>query len=262
MRCAFCQNGDISTDKNNGMIADARTLAAMAWILRREGCHNINWVGGDPTIHLHSIVGAIRLLGGEMAAPSRCDIERAAQVKADPLVRSSLAVAVSGPRSRFNAPMLWNSNFFMTDACMNVLRPLIDVWLPDFKFGPGECAKRLARTPWYWDRVTRNLRTLHEWDEAYTIRHLVMPNHVECCTRPVLAWIAAHLPGVPVNIMDQFHPDTFTDPSNSAYQPKYEDLARRPTYKEIRDSYRIADELGINYETMTFEKRGSLREMT
>src|SRR5688500_7661617 len=34
MRCAFCQNGDISTDKDNGEVTDARTLAAMAWLLR------------------------------------------------------------------------------------------------------------------------------------------------------------------------------------------------------------------------------------
>src|SRR5262252_7574373 len=39
MRCAFCQNGDISTDKDNGEETDPRTLAAMAWTLRREGCH-------------------------------------------------------------------------------------------------------------------------------------------------------------------------------------------------------------------------------
>ncbi len=50
MRCAFCQNGDISTDKDNGEETDARALAAMAWLLRREGCHNINWVGGEVVI--------------------------------------------------------------------------------------------------------------------------------------------------------------------------------------------------------------------
>jgi putative pyruvate formate lyase activating enzyme len=54
-RCAFCQNGDISTDKDNGQEVDARTLAAMAWMLRREDCHNINWVGGEVVIHLHQV---------------------------------------------------------------------------------------------------------------------------------------------------------------------------------------------------------------
>jgi uncharacterized Fe-S radical SAM superfamily protein PflX len=36
MRCAFCQNGDISTDKDNGEETDPRTLATMAWMLREE----------------------------------------------------------------------------------------------------------------------------------------------------------------------------------------------------------------------------------
>ena len=44
MCCAFCQNGDISTDKDHGSDTDSRTLAAMAWLLRIEDCHNINVV--------------------------------------------------------------------------------------------------------------------------------------------------------------------------------------------------------------------------
>jgi putative pyruvate formate lyase activating enzyme len=82
MRCAFCQNGDISTDKDNGEETDPRTLAAMAWMLRREGCHNINWVGGEVVIHLHAIVDAIALLGRDFA-PTREEIKRARRTKAD-----------------------------------------------------------------------------------------------------------------------------------------------------------------------------------
>jgi len=254
MRCAFCQNGDISTDKDNGMEVDAATLAAMAWMLRTEGCHNINWVGGDPTIHLHAVLEAIRLLGREEATPDRLDVARAARVKADAMMAGVYGDAPHTHAGRFNAPMLWNSNFFMTEDAMKLLRLVMDVWLPDFKFGPGDCAKRLARTPWYWDTVTRNLKAIHEWGEPYTIRHLIMPNHVDCCTRPVMEWIAEHLPGAPVNIMDQFHPDTFTDPRSPRYRERYEDLSRRPTRDEIRQSYAIARDLGINFETVTFEK--------
>src|SRR6266704_6636360 len=82
MRCAFCQNGDISTDKDNGEEMDPRTLAAMAWTLRREGCHNINWVGGEVVIHLHAIVDAITLLGRDFT-PTPAEIARARKVKAD-----------------------------------------------------------------------------------------------------------------------------------------------------------------------------------
>ena len=82
MRCAFCQNGDISTDKDNGEETDPRTLAAMAWTLRREGCHNINWVGGEVVIHLHSIVDAIALLGRDYT-PTQAELARARKTKAD-----------------------------------------------------------------------------------------------------------------------------------------------------------------------------------
>jgi putative pyruvate formate lyase activating enzyme len=62
MRCSFCQNGDISTDKSNGILITPDLLALMIWQLRMEGCHNTNWVGGDPTIHLYTIVQAISVL--------------------------------------------------------------------------------------------------------------------------------------------------------------------------------------------------------
>jgi uncharacterized Fe-S radical SAM superfamily protein PflX len=100
--------------------------------------------------------------------------------------------------------MLWNSNFFMTSESMKILRVLTDVWLPDFKFGPGRCAMTLAKAPWYWDTVTKNLTLIAEWGEDFSIRHLVMPDHVECCTYPVLEWIAEHVPAAPVNVMAQF----------------------------------------------------------
>jgi putative pyruvate formate lyase activating enzyme len=72
MRCAFCQNGDISTDRLNGEAVSARTLATMAWRLRAEGCHNVNWVGGDPAIHLHTIVEAIAQLEDKGISTRRC----------------------------------------------------------------------------------------------------------------------------------------------------------------------------------------------
>lgn len=61
-RCAFCQNADISRDRFNGITMNPRQIASSAIILRLEGVHNINWVGGEPTPHLHNIAEAIRLI--------------------------------------------------------------------------------------------------------------------------------------------------------------------------------------------------------
>src|SRR6476646_10582887 len=57
-----------------------------------------------------------------------------------------------------------------------------------------------------------------------------MPNHLECCTYPVLEWIAEYVPAAPVNVMAQFHPDNFCDPASDKYPEKYAEIARRPTH--------------------------------
>ncbi|MGH9882100.1 MAG: radical SAM protein, partial [Pyrinomonadaceae bacterium] len=235
MRCAFCQNGDISTDKDNGEMVTSRTLATMAWLLRNEGCHNVNWVGGEVTIQLHTIVDAISLLAELI--PSEEDLRAALPAKTDfyRLFRSNPDGALY--QGIFNAPMLWNSNFFMSGETMRLLRLLIDVWLPDFKFGPGRCAVILSKTPWYWETVTSNLRMIYDWGDDFTIRHLVMPNHVECCTRPVLEWIAENMPDAPVNIMDQYHPDNFCDPRSPKYRKEYVQISRRSTRQEILEAF-------------------------
>jgi putative pyruvate formate lyase activating enzyme len=254
MRCAFCQNGDISTDKDNGEETDPRTLAAMAWRLRREGCHNINWVGGEVVIHLHAIVDAIALLGRDFQ-PTQAELRQARKTQADRFFQFDEVPGAAVYDGRFNAPMLWNSNFFITPESMKILRLLTDVWLPDFKFGPWRCAMTLAKTPWYWETVTRNIALIAEWGEDFSIRHLVMPNHVECCTYPVLEWIAEHVPAAPVNVMAQFHPDNFCDPASSKYRDKYAEIARPPTRTELAHSWRRAGELGLRFETTTFERR-------
>ena len=258
MRCSFCQNGDISTDKDNGIPVTPSALALMAWQLRMEGCHNVNWVGGEPTIHLHTIVEAISLLDS-FSNPDPRQLNYIQSVKSDGnnsyfnswLINSEQAFYQG---QFFNCPQLWNSNFFMTQEAMNVLRNIVDVWLPDFKFGPGKCALDISRTPWYWETVTSNIKLVHEWGENMVIRHLIMPNHIECCTKPVLEWIAKNMPEVPVNIMDQYHPDNLCDPESSKYRERYNDISRTCNLDEITRSYKYAKELGLNFEPLSYEK--------
>jgi putative pyruvate formate lyase activating enzyme len=263
MRCAFCQNGDISTDKDNGISITPNLLALMIWQLRMEGCHNTNWVGGDPTIHLHTIVQAISMLDSFKVSNiggNKEELNNIEAVKADSYNNNYFSNWRMNPeyafykKRLFNSPQLWNSNFFMSKETMCVLRSLIDVWLPDFKFGPGKCALELSRTPWYWDTVTNNLKLLYEWEEDFVIRHLIMPNHVECCTKPVLDWIARNMPEVPINIMDQYYPDNLCDSSSHKYRERYSELARSPTKEEITKSYQYARNLGLNFEKLSYEK--------
>ncbi len=254
MRCQFCQNADISHDKENGIRVSPREVAAMVWQLRKEGCHNLNWVGGEPTPHLPTIVEAIRLLG---RPPNPEDLAYAQSASPGAPWSFHRPASAGECEGEFNVPLLWNSNFFMSDQAMRILRPLVDVWLPDFKFGNDRCAVFLSRTPWYWETVTRNLQSVYDWGEDLAIRHLVMPGHVACCTKPVLDFIAANLPEALVNVMDQYRPEYACDRLSPAYDERYRALSRRPSEEEILEAYAHGRDLGLRFEELSYEKNTS-----
>jgi len=247
-----CQNGDISTDKDNGIPVTPKQLALMAWQLRMEGVHNINWVGGEPTIHLHTIVEAISLLDC-FRRPDPADLGHIMQVKSDYFEVWRLNPQYAYYNGEFNVPQLWNSNFYFSQETARILRCLIDVWLPDFKM-TDKCALRIARTPWYFETVSRNHKMVYEWGEDMVVRILIMPGHNDCCIKPILRWIAENMPDVPINLMDQYHPDNFCNPASPKFDPRYADLARFPTREEILEAYSYAKELGLNFEPLSYEK--------
>jgi putative pyruvate formate lyase activating enzyme len=65
------------------------------------------------------------------------------------------------------------------------------------------------------------------------------------------------MPEAPVNVMAQFHTDNFCDPASLKYRDKYEEIARRPTHRELETSWRRARELALEFETATFERRNT-----
>ncbi|MEM4576588.1 MAG: radical SAM protein [Candidatus Nezhaarchaeales archaeon] len=208
-KCVYCQNWDISTDPHNGVEVTARQLASIATKLRREGCRNVNYVGGNPDQSMHVIVESLRYM----------DV---------------------------NVPILWNSNAYASLEAMEILKDLVDIWLPDFKYGNDRCAERLSMVPKYFEVVTRNLKIMHESGDMI-VRHLVLPNHVECCTKQVLEWLARNCPRCLVNIMEQYRPE-----HEVARRPQlYPDISRRPTAGEMNRAYSIAKELGIVWEPVS-----------
>jgi putative pyruvate formate lyase activating enzyme len=64
-------------------------------------------------IHLHSIVDAIVLLGRGFM-PSREELARARRTKAHRFFLFDDLPEAASYDGAFNAPMLWNSNFFIT----------------------------------------------------------------------------------------------------------------------------------------------------
>lgn len=201
MNCIFCQNFTISNRLEPGKVVTPKMLAPIIEWRRKEGCRSTNFVGGEPTMSILWILEALKY----------CKV---------------------------NTPILWNSNMFMSEKTMRILDGVIDVYLTDFKFGPEHCSEHLTKVKNYWDVVTRN-HLLAAKQTEMSIRHLIIPNHVECCSFPILEWIAKNIrKKCLVNIMDQYYPCYLAR--------EYPEINRRITEEEYRKCLKKAEELKIN----------------
>ena len=102
--------------------------------------------------------------------------------------------------------VVWNTNLYSSTQAIQWLGEHVDTWLIDLKFGSNACAQRLSGRSDYIDRVKQGISTLSSMSANIMVRHLLMPGHYECCTKPVLEWLAAHHPTIPVNMMTHFLP--------------------------------------------------------
>ncbi len=204
-RCVFCQNWNISqpaTPVGEEGCIDAKELATIQEWLRVSGARNVNHVGGDPTPHLPTIIDSLRFL-------------------------------------EVNVPQLWNSNMYLSELSMEVLEDLIDIWLPDVKYGNDECAVKYSGAPNYVEVIKRNVARAAKHGDMI-VRHLVLPNHVRCCTEPIIKWLAKAAPNAVLNVMDQYHPDYLVE----SHPEKWGELARHVSRDEMSKAFRIARDAG------------------
>jgi putative pyruvate formate lyase activating enzyme len=200
MRCRHCQNWTISQWMETGEVYTPERLAKEVEELRIHGCRNANLVGGEPTPWLLQWLEAFYHVN-------------------------------------ISIPIVWNSNSYYSPETAKLLVGFADVYLLDFKYGPGDCALRISDAGNYWEVCTRNHLEAKRYGELI-IRVLVLPNHLECCTKPVLKWMAENL-GVEtrVNIMFQYRPEwqAFEIP----------ELQKRLGRDEIEKAIRLAKEMKL-----------------
>lgn len=171
----------------------------LAGMINSVKARNVNWVGGDPTPNLPYILEVLTHLDR-------------------------------------NIPQIWNSNMYLTPESMRLLDGVMDIYLTDFKYGNDECAERLSRVRNYC-RVVKGNHKLAEKQGEVIIRHLVLPGHLDCCTKPILKWISENMDNFRLNIMDQYRPE---------YKAReYEELQRRLVWDEYREALDFARDLRL-----------------
>jgi len=204
LQCQFCQNWSISQWFESGYEVEPERLALRVETKRKKGARNLNLVGGEPTPSLFCILKILK----------SCQV---------------------------NTPVIWNSNFYMSEKTMKILDGIVDLYLSDFKYGNDECGLRLSKVPNYFTFCSRN-HLLATKNSEITIRHLALPNHLECCTKPVLKWIHDNIQEKSiVNIMAQYRPEY------KAHE--YSGINRRVTREEMEKIIKLAKKLNLNYVT-------------
>jgi putative pyruvate formate lyase activating enzyme len=170
--CHFCTAARFAFHPTYGVAVTPAQLAARILQRQEAGARSLCFIGGDPAPHIPFILATLAEVG-----------------------------------ERRTIPAVFNSNFYLTDEALDLLAGAIDIYLPDLKFGPASgassCGERIGGMPDYWNVVTGCIERVWRNGERVVVRHLLMPGHFECCTVPVLHWLAQH-PGIEVSLLSQY----------------------------------------------------------
>ncbi len=177
LRCAYCQNGDIS-HRNMGRDFSPAQLADSLRRLVDAGMHTISFITATPYV---------------------------------PQILKTLALY------RPPVPLVWNTSGYETVETLKLLEGVIDVYLPDLKHRSEAMGRLCAKAPDYFERasaaitemVRQTATPVYDAEgimrRGTLIRHLILPGlTTESCE--LLTWVAENLPGTPVSLMRQYIP--------------------------------------------------------
>ncbi len=211
LRCAFCQNFEISRGKDKYAVTTVE-LAGIMLELQRRGCANINLV--TPTHYLPQIVDALSVAAGQ----------------------------------GLRLPLVYNCSGYEKIEALRLLDQIVDIYMPDIKYADEIIAQKYSRIAGYPRIARKAIKEMHRQVgdlsldkngvafKGLLIRHLVMPGDISG-TAELMKFIAREIsPNSWVNIMDQYHPAYF------AY--RYPEINRRVTRKEFLEALAAAREIG------------------
>ncbi|MDH7596627.1 MAG: radical SAM protein [Methanothrix sp.] len=211
LACVFCQNYEIS-QLDMGVEVTAERLAGIMMHLQLTGCHNVNLV--TPTHVVPQILEAL-VIACEMG---------------------------------LSIPLVYNSGGYDSVETLRLLDGIIDIYMPDAKYGSDEMAIRYSNAPGYVEVMKAAIREMHRQVgdlviengiavRGLLVRHLVLPNNL-AGTEEVVRFISELSKNTYINIMDQYRPEYRAD--------QYTELSRRITLSEYREALRLARAAGLS----------------
>lgn len=167
LRCVFCLNWEIS-QKGLGREVEPEEISAMMLALQAQGCHNINLV-----------------------TPSH-------------VVAQILAAVAIAARRGLRLPLVYNTGGYDSPEALALLDGVIDIYMPDMKYGDSETARQYSKVRNYWEVNQAAVREMHRQvgdlqidgrglaRRGLLVRHLVLPGDITN-TENVLAFLAREI---------------------------------------------------------------------
>ncbi len=209
LRCLFCQNYPISQFAH-GEPYSAGQLAGIFLSLQKRGAHNINLV--SPTPYLRHVVDALEIAAGQ----------------------------------GLRIPFVYNTSGYERAEVVAQLEGIVDVYLPDLKYGPSAAARRLGRelsgTEDYFDHAAPAIAEMFrqtgplEVDgegiakRGTVIRHLIIPGNTANSIEVLGAIAAAPFRGAWLSLMSQYFP-AHRAPGN----PPFDRRLHADEWRQVRD---------------------------
>ncbi len=176
LRCAFCQNSDISAE-NKGRAVSVNQLADIFKRLEGDDAHNINLV--TPTHFVNTIIEALDIYKPKI-------------------------------------PIIYNSSGYENVDTLKKLQGYIDIYLMDFKYISSDKARLYSNAPDYPDICKSALSEVYRqqgecsfndgiMQNGVIVRHLLMPQ----ATRDAISifnWVCQNMPNSYFSIMSQYLP--------------------------------------------------------
>ncbi|KPK72218.1 radical SAM protein [candidate division WOR_3 bacterium SM23_60] len=211
LHCVFCQNYEIS---QHGMGHETTPHECSRMMLRLQalGCHNINLV--TPTPWVPHLVEALRI----------------------------------AQDSGLHIPIVYNCGGYESVETLRLLEGIVDIYMPDIKYGDNASAQKYSDAPRYWDIVQKALKEMHRQvgdlvldrgiaQRGLLIRHLVMPENI-AGSKACFAFIRKELSqNTVVNVMAQYYP------THQAHE--FPEINRRITAQEYRRALAELEQCGL-----------------
>jgi putative pyruvate formate lyase activating enzyme len=139
----------------------------------------------------------------------------------------------------FNLPIVWNTNGYMSNTASSLLQGIVDVYLPDLKYGNDDCAKKLSGVSNYSAFVKNGIKTMLQAGIRTIVRILVLPGHIDCCHEPSIKWLSQFkdCENLWVSVLDQYVPEHRA--------PEIKELNRCPVPAEIKYVENMIEDSGL-----------------